>query len=47
MLQKRVTEVERRGIPAQTPVRLKEKEVTYVSLVKRFKKHGFTETEAW
>jgi Domain of unknown function (DUF6471) len=26
--------------------KLKEKEVTYVDLVKRLKKHGFTETEA-
>ena len=26
--------------------RLKEKEVTYVDLVKRLKKHGFVETEA-
>jgi hypothetical protein len=27
-------------------VKLKEKEVTYVELVKRLKKHGFSETEA-
>ena len=26
--------------------KLKEKEVTYIDLVKRLKKHGFTETEA-
>ena len=26
--------------------KIKEKEVTYVDLVKRLKKHGFTETEA-
>lgn len=35
-----------RRVSAHMKTKLKEKEVTYVELAKRLKKHGFKETEA-